>query len=337
MVRTGARRARLAALALVATLGVAALTQTVMAPPAQAQTPQNSAVYNGTVPNTDAPAYDGITRAVRFLVPNKAGGADASQYASTNGAYSFGWGMNNVSIIDVDQMADSTAMSYAVTLTNTSDEPKTILAQYELRNGGSAAPMTAGTPTSDNANVTATLFNNVLPRIQGTLAPGESVTVTVPVTVANAQTVASWGNIAPFSGGYTQLREQTLQVRDAAGAQTVRNNISVYARFSHRIVNSSGADFFTSGTQYLGTVRTNGTYTTVPAEIQALLPNMAASDFTSENVYRTMPASSASRASPRTSWPTAPTIPPNTPGASTSSTPRRSRRHWRTRDGRSTI
>lgn len=291
MIHTASRRElRLSAL-LVLLVSTGFVVAAVNAPAAHAQTAQSSAVYNGTTPNMQGVEYDGIMREVRFVVPNKSGGTDVSQYASTNGAWSQGYGMDNLSIIDVERMASPTSMSYLVTLTNTSSETKTVLAQYELRNNTAAAAMTAGVPTSDNPRVTATLFNNVLPRIYGVLEPGESVTVTVPVTVAGAETVAQWGNVAPFSAGYTQLLEQTLQTTDAAGTQTVRNAIRLFARFSTRLLNSSGNDFFTTGSQYLGTVKSGATYTTVPSDIQALLPNMAASDFTSENVYRTLGAS----------------------------------------------
>ncbi|WP_022867955.1 bacterial Ig-like domain-containing protein [Schaalia vaccimaxillae] len=273
-------------------VGALAIASAVVAPAALAQTPQVSAVYNGTFPNRGAPVYDGISRALRLSVPNKNGGTDESQYASSNFTFSFGYGMNNLSIIDVDQMADPSSMSFVVTLTNTTQEAKSILVQYELRNGREAAPVTAGTPTVDDPDFTASLFGNVLPRIEGTLQPGQSVNVTVPLAVENAEEYAQWDNVSPFSAGYTQLREQTLQVRDVNGVETVRNNLNLYSRFSSRILNSAGTDFFTTGTQYLGTVRVGGGYTTVPTHIQQLLPDMVAADFTSENVYRTMPASS---------------------------------------------
>ena len=261
------------------------------APLASAQTPATAAVYNGTSPHTAAPDYLGITRALRFQVTNRSGDVEETNNAS--GEQWSAHGMDNAALIDVDQMASPSALSAALTLTNTTDSAVTPSASYLLPEGrrtsqDASAPRLAvsGPARLDGAaNLTLSYDNDQAPkllRLTGTLGAGSSATVTVPLTLTNLDTLDM--SLGGFSGTYASIQENDITV----SSQRQTRLATAWVRFVTCVKASNGQDYLAGTQPYLGTVldKKTRTYTTVPAPVQALMPAMSASDFVTEMVNR---------------------------------------------------
>ncbi len=261
---------------------------------AYAQTSQTAAVYNGTAPNTSPVVGGGVSRALRYSVTGKDGKTYETNYATTyaNGG-SYSTGFKHSSIIDIDQMA---SLNVAITISNTSSSSTTISGLYNLpeanrRKDKEYVPVVKADGTisasgSVNATVSFANTNNTAVRVSGTLAAGETLVVTIPMTLSNASTLDT--SNGGWSVSYAKVTETDFSVNSVVvTSKKLSNQLSAYARFSNRVLNSSGADYLSSTKQYLATVRnSDGTYSTVPDDIQALMPTMTASDFITENVNR---------------------------------------------------
>lgn len=105
--------------------------------------------------------------------------------------------------------------------------------------------------------------------------------MTLPMTLTNLATLDM------SKGGYDRTYARVFETNFAIGntRSTSSNLVKLYGRFANRVLNSAGGDYLATNTQYLGTTRnSDGTYTTVPENIQALLPKSEASEFVRENV-----------------------------------------------------
>lgn len=282
-------------------------------------TPADAAVYNGSTadggkPNTSPVVAGGLSRAMRYVVTGKDGKTYESNYGSKDG---FNNGSpTGASIVDVDQMKD---LSFVTTLTNTTDKDMTVTVTYYLPDGNrltfytgrdtSKNPAVAadGAPTvtgADGAPSTAlsvttrdvvkdgqTVAANAIADVKGTLAPGQSVTVTFPLRLTNADTL-EMSDTAGYDASYASVREFYLVVN---GTREEYVGAITSARFAHRILAQAGAgkgkDWLASGERYLGTTREerDGTavgtrYTMVPEDIQKRMPVMDPAEVYAVNV-----------------------------------------------------
>lgn len=290
-------------------------------------TPIDAAVYNGSTfggwkGNTTPLVSDGLSRRLRYVVVGKNGKTYESNYAATYGGGDLN--LPNASIVDVDQMS---SIAFEATFTNTTDADMTVDVTYWLpeavRVGKSTTRDTdknprlvvSGAPTVTDADgatssaLTVTMMDqdsakkgedgqpvevakNSRAGVKGTLTAGQTVTLTIPLTLANADTL-DMANTAGYSASYATTQELYPRVNGKAPASTWTGEMTV--RFAHRmtVVTSGGGvvDLLADGRQYLGVTRERRdgatgslSYAPVPEAIQKLMPAVDPSEAYTLNI-----------------------------------------------------
>lgn len=283
LARSWAARAGIAAITvLTCLLGVS--TPAAMADP-------TTAIYTGTDTTTAALTDGSLTHTTYFTASNRGGGIAESNRSAAAGS------SPALSIVDIDEFVDLNAV---VELSNTGDEPIDDLdvavalpSSYPAETGAprllvDAARLGTGkdglSPDSDTTGVEIAYGSSTesfspydewsastggdwsaLQALEftGTLSPGETFTLTIPLSLANQDeldlTRVSWVGIDE-------------RVLSPAGADA-----STRIRFARRVTDAEGTSPLTSTGQYRAS-------SNAPDAIQSLMPTMQASDLTVSNI-----------------------------------------------------
>ena len=260
----------------------------------------NNSFYNGTTTNVSpSVSADGlIERSVYFT--------DASGQTSNYAYKDNDTTQMNRSIVDIDKYQNLQAV---VKITNISSSPVSVneIMQLPLTYYVSSSPnpdlrATGFTFSSTNAATAINLNINGLNggsgsqpaanayaayqaagqdnaemrsvSISGTLAAGETITLTVPLTLTNGSTLNLYGT------NYVGLTQYLLDHRTAYG------NPRVSIRFARQVLEEgTNNSILSSNKKYLGVIiRPDGSYYAIPQDEWNYMPNISASDIHVDNI-----------------------------------------------------
>ena len=260
----------------------------------------NNSFYNGTTTNVSpSVSADGlIERSVYFT---DASGQTSNYAYKDNDATQM-----NRSIVDIDKYQNLQAV---VKITNISSSPVSVneIMQLPLTYYVSSSPnpdlrATGFTFSSTNAATAINLNINGLNggsgsqpaanayaayqaagqdnaemrsvSISGTLAAGETITLTVPLTLTNGSTLNLYGT------NYVGLTQYLLDHRTAYG------NPRVSVRFARQVLEEgTNNSILSSNKKYLGVIiRPDGSYYAIPQDEWNYMPNISASDIHVDNI-----------------------------------------------------
>ena len=260
----------------------------------------NNSFYNGTTTNVSpSVSADGlIERSVYFT--------DASGQTSNYAYKDNDTTQLNRSIVDIDKYQNLQAV---VKITNISSSPVSVneIMQLPLTYYVSSSPnpdlrATGFTFSSTNAATAINLNINGLNggsgsqpaanayaayqaagqdnaemrsvSISGTLAAGETITLTVPLTLTNGSTLNLYGT------NYVGLTQYLLDHRTAYG------NPRVSVRFARQVLEEgTNNSILSSNKKYLGVIiRPDGSYYAIPQDEWNYMPNISASDIHVDNI-----------------------------------------------------
>ena len=260
----------------------------------------NNSFYNGTTTNVSpSVSADGlIERSIYFT--------DASGQTSNYAYKDNDTTQMNRSIVDIDKYQNLQAV---VKITNISSSPVSVneIMQLPLTYYASSSPnpdlrATGFTFSSTNAATAINLNINGLNggsgsqpaanayaayqaagqdnaemrsiSISGTLAAGESITLTVPLTLTNGSTLNLYGT------NYVSLTQYLLDHRTAYG------NPRVSVRFARQVLEEgTNNSILSSNKKYLGVIiRPDGSYYAIPQDEWNYMPNISASDIHVDNI-----------------------------------------------------
>lgn len=268
--------------------------------PNSAYAASNNSFYNGTTTNVSpAVSADGlIERSIYFT--------DASGQTSNYAYKDNDTTQMNRSIVDIDKYQNLQAV---VKITNISSSPVSIneIMQLPLTYYASSSPnpdlrATGFTFSSTNAATAINLNINGLNggsgsqpaanayaayqaagqdnaemrsvSISGTLAAGETITLTVPLTLTNGSSLNLYGT------NYVGLTQYLLDHRTAYG------NPRVSVRFARQVLEEgTNNSILSSNKKYLGVIiRPDGSYYAIPQDEWNYMPNISASDIHVDNI-----------------------------------------------------
>lgn len=260
----------------------------------------NNSFYNGTTTNVSpSVSADGlIERSIYFT--------DASGQTSNYAYKDNDTTQMNRSIVDIDKYQNLQAV---VKITNISSSPVSIneIMQLPLTYYASSSPnpdlrATGFTFSSTNAATAINLNINGLNggsgsqpaanayaayqaagqdnaemrsvSISGTLAAGETITLTVPLTLTNGSSLNLYGT------NYVGLTQYLLDHRTAYG------NPRVSVRFARQVLEEgTNNSILSSNKKYLGVIiRPDGSYYAIPQDEWNYMPNISASDIHVDNI-----------------------------------------------------
>ena len=260
----------------------------------------NNSFYNGTTTNVSpSVSADGlIERSIYFT--------DASGQTSNYAYKDNDTTQMNRSIVDIDKYQNLQAV---VKITNISSSPVSVneIMQLPLTYYASSSPnpdlrATGFTFSSTNATTAINLNINGLNggsgsqpaanayaayqaagqdnaemrsvSISGTLAAGETITLTVPLTLTNGSTLNLYGT------NYVGLTQYLLDHRTAYG------NPRVSVRFARQVLEEgTNNSILSSNKKYLGVIiRPDGSYYAIPQDEWNYMPNISASDIHVDNI-----------------------------------------------------
>lgn len=260
----------------------------------------NNSFYNGTTTNVSpSVSADGlIERSIYFT--------DASGQTSNYAYKDNDTTQMNRSIVDIDKYQNLQAV---VKITNISSSPVSVneIMQLPLTYYVSSSPnpdlrATGFTFSSTNAATAINLNINGLNggsgsqpaanayaayqaagqdnaemrsvSISGTLAAGETITLTVPLTLTNGSTLNLYGT------NYVGLTQYLLDHRTAYG------NPRVSIRFARQVLEEgTNNSILSSNKKYLGVIiRPDGSYYAIPQDEWNYMPNISASDIHVDNI-----------------------------------------------------
>lgn len=260
----------------------------------------NNSFYNGTTTNVSpSVSADGlIERSIYFT--------DASGQTSNYAYKDNDTTQMNRSIVDIDKYQNLQAV---VKITNISSSPVSVneIMQLPLTYYASSSPnpdlrATGFTFSSTNAATAINLNINGLNggsgsqpaanayaayqaagqdnaemrsiSISGTLAAGETITLTVPLTLTNGSTLNLYGT------NYVGLTQYLLDHRTAYG------NPRVSVRFARQVLEEgTNNSILSSNKKYLGVIiRPDGSYYAIPQDEWNYMPNISASDIHVDNI-----------------------------------------------------
>ena len=260
----------------------------------------NNSFYNGTTTNVSpSVSADGlIERSVYFT--------DASGQTSNYAYKDNDTTQMNRSIVDIDKYQNLQAV---VKITNISSSPVSVneIMQLPLTYYASSSPnpdlrATGFTFSSTNAATAINLNINGLNggsgsqpaanayaayqaagqdnaemrsiSISGTLAAGETITLTVPLTLTNGSTLNLYGT------NYVGLTQYLLDHRTAYG------NPRVSVRFARQVLEEgTNNSILSSNKKYLGVIiRPDGSYYAIPQDEWNYMPTISASDIHVDNI-----------------------------------------------------
>ena len=260
----------------------------------------NNSFYNGTTTNVSpSVSADGlIERSVYFT--------DASGQTSNYAYKDNDTTQMNRSIVDIDKYQNLQAV---VKITNISSSPVSVneIMQLPLTYYVSSSPnpdlratgftfSSTNTATAINLNINglnggsgsqpaanayaayqAAGQDNAEMRsvsISGTLAAGETITLTVPLTLTNGSTLNLYGT------NYVGLTQYLLDHRTAYG------NPRVSVRFARQVLEEgTNNSILSSNKKYLGVIiRPDGSYYAIPQDEWNYMPNISASDIHVDNI-----------------------------------------------------
>lgn len=302
------QKTRLAALAasVVAALAIGG-TAAIAADTAPAYSPVYNMMYNVTHPDTpnteNVETNYGVTRAAYFTVTGNDGQVAQTNYAAVSS-------LDSSSIVDVDR-AQSIALN--VEASNPTGGALTLNTTDWCMPASNSAASSCGDvllPAAQFATFTSNIDNTAVSvrylavgatayqtqdeftaagytpadiravRLMGTLAAGETVSLSVPLTITDTAKTLTYNP-------YTWLESREIAAprnRPLPGNPKLR----VRFRFAHRMVDANGVDNLLSAGQYIGATRDRSRDTensqntshfyAVPSEIQALLPNQEVAD-----------------------------------------------------------
>lgn len=268
--------------------------------PNSAYAASNNSFYNGTTTNVSpSVSADGlIERSIYFT--------DASGQTSNYAYKDNDTTQMNRSIVDIDKYQNLQAV---VKITNISSSPVSIneIMQLPLTYYASSSPnpdlrATGFTFSSTNAATAINLNINGLNggsgsqpaanayaayqaagqdnaemrsvSISGTLAAGETITLTVPLTLTNGSSLNLYGT------NYVGLTQYLLDHRTAYG------NPRVSVRFARQVLEEgTNNSILSSNKKYLGVIiRPDGSYYAIPQDEWNYMPNISASDIHVDNI-----------------------------------------------------
>lgn len=260
----------------------------------------NNSFYNGTTTNVSpSVSADGlIERSIYFT--------DASGQTSNYAYKDNDTTQMNRSIVDIDKYQNLQAV---VKITNISSSPVSVneIMQLPLTYYVSSSPnpdlrATGFTFSSTNAATAINLNINGLNggsgsqpaanayaayqaagqdnaemrsvSISGTLAAGETITLTVPLTLTNGSSLNLYGT------NYVGLTQYLLDHRTAYG------NPRVSVRFARQVLEEgTNNSILSSNKKYLGVIiRPDGSYYAIPQDEWNYMPNISASDIHVDNI-----------------------------------------------------
>ena len=260
----------------------------------------NNSFYNGTTTNVSpSVSADGlIERSIYFT--------DASGQTSNYAYKDNDTTQMNRSIVDIDKYQNLQAV---VKITNISSSPVSVneIMQLPLTYYVSSSPnpdlratgftfSSTNTATAINLNINglnggsgsqpaanayaayqAAGQDNAEMRsvsISGTLAAGETITLTVPLTLTNGSTLNLYGT------NYVGLTQYLLDHRTAYG------NPRVSVRFARQVLEEgTNNSILSSNKKYLGVIiRPDGSYYAIPQDEWNYMPNISASDIHVDNI-----------------------------------------------------
>lgn len=260
----------------------------------------NNSFYNGTTTNVSpSVSADGlIERSIYFT--------DASGQTSNYAYKDNDTTQMNRSIVDIDKYQNLQAV---VKITNISSSPVSVneIMQLPLTYYASSSPnpdlrATGFTFSSTNAATAINLNINGLNggsgsqpaanayaayqaagqdnaemrsiSISGTLAAGETITLTVPLTLTNGSTLNLYGT------NYVALTQYLLDHRTAYG------NPRVSVRFARQVLEEgTNNSILSSNKKYLGVIiRPDGSYYAIPQDEWNYMPTISASDIHVDNI-----------------------------------------------------
>ena len=260
----------------------------------------NNSFYNGTTTNVSpSVSADGlIERSIYFT--------DASGQTSNYAYKDNDTTQMNRSIVDIDKYQNLQAV---VKITNISSSPVSVneIMQLPLTYYVSSSPnpdlrATGFTFSSTNAATAINLNINGLNggsgsqpaanayaayqaagqdnaemrsiSISGTLAAGETITLTVPLTLTNGSTLNLYGT------NYVSLTQYLLDHRTAYG------NPRVSVRFARQVLEEgTNNSILSSNKKYLGVIiRPDGSYYAIPQDEWNYMPTISASDIHVDNI-----------------------------------------------------
>ena len=268
--------------------------------PNSAYAASNNSFYNGTTTNVSpSVSADGlIERSIYFT--------DASGQTSNYAYKDNDTTQMNRSIVDIDKYQNLQAV---VKITNISSSPVSIneIMQLPLTYYASSSPnpdlrATGFTFSSTNAATAINLNINGLNggsgsqpaanayaayqaagqdnaemrsvSISGTLAAGETITLTVPLTLTNGSSLNLYGT------NYVGLTQYLLDHRTAYG------NPRVSVRFARQVLEEgTNNSILSSNKKYLGVIiRPDGSYYAIPQDEWNYMPTISASDIHVDNI-----------------------------------------------------
>ena len=260
----------------------------------------NNSFYNGTTTNVSpSVSADGlIERSIYFT--------DASGQTSNYAYKDNDTTQMNRSIVDIDKYQNLQAV---VKITNISSSPVSVneIMQLPLTYYASSSPnpdlrATGFTFSSTNAATAINLNINGLNggsgsrpaanayaayqaagqdnaemrsiSISGTLAAGETITLTVPLTLTNGSTLNLYGT------NYVSLTQYLLDHRTSYG------NPRVSVRFTRQVLEEgTNNSILSSNKKYLGVIiRPDGSYYAIPQDEWNYMPTISASDIHVDNI-----------------------------------------------------
>ena len=260
----------------------------------------NNSFYNGTTTNVSpSVSADGlIERSIYFT--------DASGQTSNYAYKDNDTTQMNRSIVDIDKYQNLQAV---VKITNISSSPVSVneIMQLPLTYYASSSPnpdlrATGFTFSSTNAATAINLNINGLNggsgsqpaanayaayqaagqdnaemrsvSISGTLAAGETITLTVPLTLTNGSTLNLYGT------NYVGLTQYLLDHRTSYG------NPRASVRFARQVLEEgTNNSILSSNKKYLGVIiRPDGSYYAIPQDEWNYMPNISASDIHVDNI-----------------------------------------------------
>lgn len=260
----------------------------------------NNSFYNGTTTNVSpSVSADGlIERSIYFT--------DASGQTSNYAYKDNDTTQMNRSIVDIDKYQNLQAV---VKITNISSSPVSVneVMQLPLTYYVSSSPnpdlratgftfSSTNTATAINLNISglnggsgsqpaanayaayqAAGQDNAEMRsvsVSGTLAAGETITLTVPLTLTNGSTLNLYGT------NYVGLTQYLLDHRTAYG------NPRVSVRFARQVLEEgTNNSILSSNKKYLGVIiRPDGSYYAIPQDEWNYMPNISASDIHVDNI-----------------------------------------------------